>query len=351
MANRRIYYAIQQVQIAPLGTAPGSYTASHVIHGLQTAGINTTFNLEQIFEIGQLAIYENIEEVPDIEVTLEKVLDGYPIIYHLATNGAPLNTLAGRSNQRSQVLLTIYDDTKSSATGVPITEVECSGMYVSQVTFNFPVDGNCSESVTLVGNNKVWRTTPSGTGQFPGNNDVPIGTGGVQRRENVKFGTGQSVIPPVVDGISMITGGGYSGSGYNLTASDGVGFGAHIQSINISCNMARENLLELGRKVPYHRYLNFPVEITTDIETISTRGDLVNAYEDRDNLTASAIIIKLDEGLIVDLGTQNKLNTVSYTGGDAGAQGSNVTVTYSFQTFNDFIVRHPRDPSGFAYPG
>jgi len=80
MANNRIYYAIQQVE---LGHAGGK----EAVHGLQSAGITTNFNLEQVFELGQLSIYQNVEGIPDIEVALNKVLDGYPLIYVLATEG------------------------------------------------------------------------------------------------------------------------------------------------------------------------------------------------------------------------------------------------------------------------
>lgn len=342
MANKRIYYAVQQVQIAPIGTAPNAYTADHVVHGLQSIGVNTKFNLEQVFEIGQLSIYENIEEIPDIEVTMEKVLDGYSPVYHLATPGVTSATLAGRSNAKCQVLLTIYDDTLSSASGTPISEVECSGMFVSSLSYQFPVQGNCTESTTLVGNNKVWRTSASGTGRFPGNNDAPIGSGGVQRRQDVLFGSGQSVLPLGVVGITNI-----GGSGFNVETSGE--YGAHIQSIRVQGNLGRENLNELGRRAPYHRYVNFPVEVSTEIECYSTSGDLVDAREEDDNLTDEIILIKLKEGLTINCGTKNKLNSVSYGGGNAGSQGGNVTVTYSYTTFNDLTVKHPADPAGL-YP-
>ena len=83
------------------------YTPSHMVHGLQSVGITTNFNLEQAFELGQIEIYENIEGTPDVEVTLEKVLDGDPLIYHLATtgvDGTPAGSgLAGRSKARSDL--------------------------------------------------------------------------------------------------------------------------------------------------------------------------------------------------------------------------------------------------------
>ena len=56
MPNNRVFYAVQAVGIAPFGS-----TTYATVHGLQSVGITTTFNLEQVFELGQLAIYENIE--------------------------------------------------------------------------------------------------------------------------------------------------------------------------------------------------------------------------------------------------------------------------------------------------
>jgi hypothetical protein len=41
------------------------------------------------------------------------------------------------------------------------------------------------------------------------------------------------------------------------------------------------------------------------------------------------------------LGTKNKLASINYGGGDAG--GGNVSVTYSYTTFNDLTVVHQSD--------
>ena len=73
-SNDRIFYACQAVAITKQGDT--SVGTGDMIHGLQSVGMTTNFNLEQAFELGQIEIYENIEGTPDIEVTLEKVLDG-----------------------------------------------------------------------------------------------------------------------------------------------------------------------------------------------------------------------------------------------------------------------------------
>ena len=57
-SNKRIFYACQAVAI----TNHGDTTVEPVdmVHGVQSVGVNTTFNLEQAFELGQIEIYENI---------------------------------------------------------------------------------------------------------------------------------------------------------------------------------------------------------------------------------------------------------------------------------------------------
>ena len=73
----------------------------------------------------------------------------------------------------------------------PVSSVQLSGMYVSSVSYTVPVEGNATESVTLVGNNKSWAAGSALTfadNPFSTNSDTPIaitGSGGVNRRENV----------------------------------------------------------------------------------------------------------------------------------------------------------------------
>lgn len=110
LPNNRIFYACQAVGFGlynPDSATPDDLVAAH---GVQSVGINTSFNLTQAFELGQISIYENIEGLPNVEVTVEKVLDGYPLLYHLATSGAdlaspPNNSLVGRTKERCNVAL------------------------------------------------------------------------------------------------------------------------------------------------------------------------------------------------------------------------------------------------------
>lgn len=77
----RIFYAVQQVAI---GTESNTW---QVLKGVQSVSMTTTFNLEQAFQLGQLAIYENIEGVPNIEMTINRLLDGTCLAYVAAAGG------------------------------------------------------------------------------------------------------------------------------------------------------------------------------------------------------------------------------------------------------------------------
>ena len=75
VTNRRIFYAVEQVGFAKNGT--NTFTSAH---GVQSVGINTKFNLEQALRTRpnrHLSEYRKYSW--DIEVTTEKVLDGYPL--------------------------------------------------------------------------------------------------------------------------------------------------------------------------------------------------------------------------------------------------------------------------------
>ena len=353
-ANKRVYYACKKAGIAPCGSE--SYTT---IHGLQTLGITTSFNLEQVFEVGQLSIYENIENIPAVEVTLEKVVDGYAPIYTLATQSpASSATLVGRSKGCCQLGVSIFADDVNSTSGTPLTNLMLSGLYVSSVGYSVTTDGNAKESVTLVGNDRVWTGTLTyGESDLDSDLDNPkaiTGSGGVNRREDVIFGSigNVTLLPSEIPGINT--------SNQNIRGDDN-NYAAHVQRIDIRTNLGREESFELGRKGQFDRYVRFPVEVTTEIGILSVSGDMISASADGKyseggscgtyNLTDQVIKLVMCEGLIVDCGTKNKLASVGITGGDAG--GGNEEITYTYSNWNNMTVYHPDDPNwsveGFSY--
>jgi hypothetical protein len=355
--NKRIFYACQAVSIT--GEGDKDIATGDMVHGLQSVGVTTNFNLEQVFELGQLEIYENIEGTPDIEVTMEKVIDGYPLLYHMASTGivgSANSGIAARSDQKCDVRLGIFDASANNVavasdnSGDAEVEIYCSGMYISSVSYTIPVEGSATESITLQGNNKRWlfgsntEIINSAVTKFNGT-DVPkafgvpgAASGGVQRREDVLLSG--CILPVSIRGVA--------GSGYGNGLAPGGSPRVHIQSFTCSVDFGREDILELGRKTPYFRPATFPVEVTSEIEVITVSGDFVDALEvgatslygtidSGNNLTNEAIFMLLRCGLGLDLGNKNKLTSVSYGGGDAG--GGNVSCTYSYSNFNQFDVQ------------
>jgi hypothetical protein len=123
-----------------------------------------------------------------------------------------------------------------------------------------------------------------------------------------------------------------------------------IQGVTISADLGREAINELGRMAPYFRYVNFPLEVTSEFSVTASDGDQVNARDFNDvagcdrsykNLVDKTIRLQVCGGtgsligtLTMDLGGKNKLTSVNYSGGDTG--GGNATITYSFRTYNKF---------------
>lgn len=376
MPNKRVFYACQAVVItAPSDPDnPGAVAQfDGAVKGVQSIGITTNFNLEQVFELGQIQIFENIEGVPDVEVTLEKIFAGASTdglnqkvtLFEMCTAGAAGSSLVNRSKERCKISLGVYDDADDAVSGNAPTEIVMDGLYVSSLSYNIPVDGQVTESITLVGNSKVFSNVATNvTGAKlladPFGNDGPTtasaNAGGVQRRENVQISS--CTFPSTVAG-TVGTGQGNGWDSSNLIPR------VHLQNITISTDFSREDILELGRKAPYYRAPNFPIEVTCDIETIATSTDGVIAFEegkdssggandnsvtftnlygagvtatinDGDNSPEEEIYIFLDDQTSFDLSDKNRLSSVTYGGGDAS--GGNTTITYSYTNFNELEV-------------
>lgn len=376
MAQRTAYFS-QALHIAPFSTDVYVFA-----HGVQSIGTNLTFSLEQAFELGQIAIYENIENIPNVECTAEKVLDGYPPLWCLSTSTATAPTLSGRSNERCNIQLGIYEDTVTVATGQgTIRRMMASGMYPSSLSYTFGTDGNFSESISWVGNDLWWSNSFAGGPTTFANLDTSFvgadtpraanGSGGVNRRENFLYTpvlTGgnmlgadingrlrdpdTSIIPLEIPGITV--------SGLNPNDSNGFPL-ARIQNITVNCDLGREEILELGARGPYHRFLSFPTEVTSAFDVLATSGAAVSATQlgiyvtgvgglctDRYNLIDHTIRIAVCEGTRIYLGTKNKLSSVNVQGGDVG--GGNATVTFNYSNFNDLTIMHKLDVTASLRP-
>ena len=391
-SNTRVFYATQAVAVGAIGatgivdsanTAPALANNVAICHGLQSVGVDTNFNLEQAFELGQLSLYENIEDIPDISVTMQKFLDGYTLLYHLGAScdgdGAEITatstSLAARADTRADIRMVINATTEEAVQDDDdaVTELYCSGAYISSVSYSIPTDGTCTEDVTFVGNNKKWITDDAdaqlllidGVNGVDGvfttsifGDDKPaysgVGTsdgGNVLRRDDVlTSGTTingyTTILPSIVEGVATDTanytfGAGVARAVVNAGPLDPTK--AHVQSFSCSVDLGRESINQLGSRTPYSRYVNFPTEVTSTLEVIAIAGDNVSAVEtQRSNLSNHEIIVALKDSTVLHLGKKNKVSSVTYGGGVAG--GGNASITYNFSNFNDMVVLHSGDP-------
>lgn len=361
MANTRVYYATQAVGLTPRDPGNQNAGTKQYPKGLQSVGVTTNFNLEQVFQLGQLEIYDNVENVPDVEVSLQKISDGSKFLYPICVEGT--GTALGAdigavSTNRCEVELSIYKDTSTDAfddqdAAAAYGTVTCSGMYLSSVAYTIPVEGFITEDVTLVGNSKIYSNNSSGgggvgAGESSGDGGATLEPTKIGRRINL---SDSSILPTgtlagnQADGITK-------GSIAINTRSDGKGDRPYLQNINVSMDLGREAVFELGKFAPYARYATFPIEVSSEFEVLAESHDQVQARDFDDvNACSTTEIKNLDDREIkiilcgktpatdnytIDLGSKNKLTSVNFSGGDTG--GGNATITYSYQTFNKFTV-------------
>lgn len=427
MPNNRTFYALQQIAIKPNASGATNATAPlsarnygsgilaptavdevegmwEIPRGMQSVAVSTNFNREEAFQLGQVELYEYSERQPDIELTLEKVIDGTKPLWLMLTDPRFTDLVGKTAIYRTDLLFSIYSDTQFRANqNTPLTSMLASGMYVSSATYTFPVDGAVTESITLVGNDKVWANFDASVpGEevstypptfAPADSETPVGVpsgvfghediagvselaggdggfgvivvgSGIQRREEIAIR--RSVLPSDIPGVAVAAGSGvtatqlvnagltgagasgYVGATQLVATANTDGVVEHLQNITISVDLGRDDIFELGSKRPFTKFVDFPVEVTTSIEAITSQGDLIDARSDIDcgpdnTVPNNTIIVRTCDGFQIDVGDQNVITSVELGGGDTG--GGNMTATYNYTSFNVFTVTHDRfDP-------
>lgn len=377
--NNRIFYGSQIAQLKPATTGT-KYAAWYQPEGVQSVGFNNTLSTEQAFQLGAIDIYSISENVPEVEITVNKVLDGSCPLYLMAMGGK--NGIAGANvtnfddttelNDKGfgglayntvDFRLGIYKDTQSTVSGTTQDFVLCTPTYLSSLNYTFPIDGNATEEISLVGNNKYWKK----------NNHTTVSsmtfTAAAVNKTAKKLARRQYV---QISESTLPTGYGEVFKSGGLPTGTGAGEGElHLQNISISASLGRENINELGQLASYYRYATFPVEVTTEFEIIAQVGDYVTANDfifnsgcavNYNNLNDFPIRLKICGSGVGDadnsydytvadnnylefyLGSGNKLTSVSYAGGDTG--GGNANITYGFRNYNEFYMKAAGNYSG-----
>lgn len=369
MPSKRIIFQSEQPLIAP-GANFTAFNSGNVVHGVQSVGMNGTVPITTLYELGQASPYEQFEEVSDFTVSMEKDLDGYPLIYHKATYDATYPTLLGRADARCHIGLALFPDTQQYASGTADFACWMSGAYHSNLGIEIPVQGPCKETISFVVNTRKWysasyRSSEATTinimsGYFTGNNgfsvpDSPLGASGIMKREDVLFdytssyATDANGLPVYASGTTLPRNiPGIDSNGRNGSVSGAsCDYAVHLQSIRFSVPLGRTDIYQLGCKFPYTRSLNPTIPVTTEISIICVSGDFIEAleaglYSNGDNTRNESIRLALRDGTRISTGTKNRMTGFSMGGG--GTDGGNMTANYTYETKNTFDVLHPQDP-------
>lgn len=374
---KRIFFGSSSLAVRPttFNTSGTPTTGSWVRPlGIQSVGFSTSVAFEPMFQLGQTELYGRTEsQSPEIEATISKGFDGTELLYITLMGG---NSVAGSKQpaellmNNSELELAIFSESVPYASGTPESVVYCSGMYISNVSLNFPLDGMATEEITLVGDTKFWRSAQMSSESYGSNKETKIGEASAHapyQRWSLDKEDANCVLPSGIDGYP-------------------------IQSISVSMGMGRESIQELGTRGKYCRYATFPFEVTTEFEVIAGKRpatfnaasadlevggyDFFNDFDyacssdakynidrvvgDDDDATGTdpsdgnieagyidagfrdqPIKLKFcgataSDSLIIDLGTKCRTTSVNYSGGDTG--GENVTLSYSFQSYNEFKI-------------
>lgn len=325
MSSNRVFYACQSVHMVPSFTEdqlPQDQTNWQMLKGVQSIGISTSMNSEPIFSLGKLKRASMITSKPEVTVNINRIIDSGPSIYTNTMGNTPQNTmedvlLETTANKRGGIRLNIAPDNRAATIGDSIQTLEIKPIYLSSITYNFPIDGDCTEEATLVGNTKKFDTIS------------------INRSDPVYFDF-LDIDPPRRNNV------------YYTTPSVTVGDHKHIQNIRVTLDLGtRKPLYRMGDKVPLTRFIEFPVEVKTEIEVIMPNNDSIGLSDGVgctyvNSVFDEFISVGLCNGLTINLGNNNRLIDIDVQGGNAGED--NVVTTYTYVNHNFFTFSPPTSP-------
>lgn len=267
MPQERIFYATHNVTLG--GTA---------LKGVQSVSLSSSVGLDPVFQLGQCDPVDYIQNVPEVEVTITRSIQGGAAI-SLALDNESCEAAEELLNQEKTLVI------GSSNGGFTIP-----GALISGYSVNFTTDGVFTEEITYVGD-----TLTSG-GSFSAQND-------------------EIHLPYRPD---------WTGP-------------AGATSARLTLNLGREPVFVLGEYRPFKRFVQFPVETTLEIGYLLPQGG-----ETPSDPPICATLPDSNQTFSISACGSNwsigkaRLSNVSYSGGDTG--GGSVEVSYTYTSFNNFSI-------------
>jgi len=301
-----------------------------IIDRLQSLGSTTDFPSEDIKELGNVAVVSVVKDVPDVTIDTE-AFDTNCELLTLVHGGDPHAATPPTS------FVMTAENIKKVNFIFPVREeigdlaLKTGVIYAAQLTalnYRYSVDGNATESMTFMSDNKHWVYQSAAYEQFVGDNstvtfELDTATYGGARN----YGTDKNIIGLVIDGVKMYEGSeaeriaGTKDFNY-VAATDDIVFGTvpalnavieviypcltqqtfastvhegetvypsgikgknipvvinagkldRVQSINVSISYPNINILEMGNENKVAVVIDTP-EITGDISILDRDGD------------------------------------------------------------------------------
>ena len=282
----RVFYAAHSVSVDG-GTVAGA----------QSVAMNTTFNLEPVFQLGSLEPIDILSLSPQVEATVTRAIVGGSIISGSFSDWAC--SAGGHS-----VSIGISDDC-SPILGGGGSGMNISDAGISGATWTFTNEGIFTEEVTFTGSSK---------GVIASSLVAPISA--QQTGAGVEF-------RPHFQGVNI---------------AGGV-LGGLLASVTVSASIGREQLFALGQYSAVANYAGTPAEITYEIETYATSAGDSTPIAEADygcGSSTSVFPISVSSCGVTISSAKAAFAGVSYGGGDTG--GGNATITYTYTAFNDLTI-------------
>lgn len=326
MATKRVYYALQNVQVDT-----GNGAGFQPILGVQSVGISSTVNTQDFSAFGSLYTAQIIDDA-DFEITVEHIMTGGSSLFGLAAskgNLPPLDTVLGFGGMDPDATVNVKLTYSDGDAGTTIT----MPANISSISANMSTDGALTESVTFVNAGNAIASTDAGP------------AGGASPAENYL--------------ANVVTKRNFRSAYLNRYAKDGTTVQhtlspvGPVLSFNIAMNISQEKLQIMGQSLPAAKFATYPIECTMEIEghenpsggqrwyspvAVLTNNNQVTSLQQ--DSYAPTVNIHTGEGtgatgVAYGLGTA-LLTSLNRQGGDVG--GGNASITFGFTGYNSIAI-------------
>lgn len=303
MANSRIFYALQQVEI---GDGAGSETMT-ALKGVQSVGMSSTTNVESFSAFGSIEATTILQDL-DLEVTIEN---------GLGSDWTNALGAAGYSSFNSTFFDTARTLRLTYRTDTSVTKTIELNAILTSYSVQMGTDGPATESVTFQN---------AGTGIF------------VQGFDGTVLPTQSAELCNVLSRPNFTS---FETTRYAeccVDSPDAAAAYSKLTSFSSNFDVGSEKISVLGRSMPLHKFATFPAEVSTEVEfhldPSAGVGVLNSATISGTSLADECYDLEIKmPGNVYDM-EKMRLSGTSRSGGDVG--GGNVAISQSFTGFNTF---------------